>query len=153
MPRSRNLDEWGLNDRQHGFVREYLVDGNATKAAIRAGYAPRSAQMQSSKLLSKPMVRQAIAAGKVKLNERIIERTAITKQHVIDMAMETVQMAREEREAAAMRGAVELVGKLHGYIVDRKEMRVIREPGDLADEELAALEAAAQRERDRRGVH
>jgi phage terminase small subunit len=55
-----------LEPRQTRFVAEYLKDLNATQAAIRAGYSPRSAQMQSSRLLSKDIVKAAVAAGTAK---------------------------------------------------------------------------------------
>lgn len=42
-----------MNDQQKRFVDEYLIDYNATQAAIRAGYAPDSARQQASQLLKK----------------------------------------------------------------------------------------------------
>ena len=39
-----------LTPKQTLFVAEYLVDHNGKQAAIRAGYAPRSAEMQASRL-------------------------------------------------------------------------------------------------------
>jgi len=45
-----------LTDKQELFCREYLIDLNATQAAIRAGYKESSAQEQSSRLLSNVMV-------------------------------------------------------------------------------------------------
>lgn len=45
-----------LEPRQKRFCQEYIIDLNATRAAIRAGYAPNSAQQQSSDLMSKPLV-------------------------------------------------------------------------------------------------
>jgi phage terminase small subunit len=54
----------GLNDKQALFVQEYLVDLNATQAAIRAGYSENTAQEQGSRLLSNVMVQQAVAEGK-----------------------------------------------------------------------------------------
>lgn len=50
-----------LTDKQQKFVDEYLIDLNATQAAIRAGYSVKTAQEQSSRLLSNVMVQQAIA--------------------------------------------------------------------------------------------
>lgn len=50
-----------LNPKQEKFVREYLKDLNATQAAIRAGYAPGSAMVTGSRLLSHAKVSQAIA--------------------------------------------------------------------------------------------
>ena len=51
-----------MNARQQRFVTEYLVDLNATQAAIRAGYSPKTAQQQGSRLLTNVVVKQAIAA-------------------------------------------------------------------------------------------
>ena len=129
-----------LNARQAAFVREYLVDGNATKAAVRAGYSERTAQEISSRLLSKAMIKEAIAAAQAKVEKRVIERTAITKADVIAMAMEGVKGAKEAGEWSAYKGNVDLVARLHGYIVDRKDMRIIKRVEDLTDDELAALE-------------
>ena len=53
----------GLTPRQARFVKEYLVDLNGTQAAIRAGYNEKTAQTQSSRLLSNVMVGEAVEAG------------------------------------------------------------------------------------------
>ncbi len=50
-----------LTPKQHRFVTEYLVDLNATQAAIRAGYSPKTAPQQGSRLLRNAVVQQAIA--------------------------------------------------------------------------------------------
>ena len=50
--RAEKVDEGDrLNLKQRAFVREYLIDRNATQAAIRAGYSPHTAQQQSFDLL------------------------------------------------------------------------------------------------------
>ena len=49
-----------LRPRQAAFVREYLVDLNATQAAVRAGYSRRAAAAIASENLRKPKIRQAI---------------------------------------------------------------------------------------------
>ena len=43
-----------LTDKQRRFVEEYLVDLNATQAAIRAGYSKRTARQTGAENLSKP---------------------------------------------------------------------------------------------------
>ena len=43
-----------MNDRQKRFVEEYLVDFNATQAAIRAGYSPKTAYSIGNENLKKP---------------------------------------------------------------------------------------------------
>ncbi len=52
-----------LSPKQAAFVREYLVDSNATEAAKRAGYSPKTAAEQGSRLLRKVKILDAIAAG------------------------------------------------------------------------------------------
>jgi phage terminase small subunit len=52
-----------LSDQQKLFAAEYLKDLNGTQAAIRAGYSPKTAQEQSSRLLSNVMVAKLIADG------------------------------------------------------------------------------------------
>lgn len=46
-----------LTDRQEMFCREYLIDLNATQAAIRAGYSAKKANRTASENLSKPDIR------------------------------------------------------------------------------------------------
>jgi phage terminase small subunit len=50
-----------LTAKQQSFVEEYLVDLNATQAAIRAGYNPKTARAIASENLSKPAITEAIA--------------------------------------------------------------------------------------------
>jgi len=68
-----------LTPRQQRFVEEYLVDLNATQAAIRAGYSPKTAEQQGSRLLSNAKVAQAISVGRQALSER----TEITQDMVL----------------------------------------------------------------------
>ncbi|WP_038291772.1 terminase small subunit [Zooshikella ganghwensis] len=49
-----------LTPKQAMFVKEYLVDLNATQAAIRAGYSKRTAREQAARLLSKVNIQEAI---------------------------------------------------------------------------------------------
>ena len=55
------VDDDGLTAQQRLFVAEYLKDNNAAQAAIRAGYSKKTAQEQSSRLLSNVKVAQVIA--------------------------------------------------------------------------------------------
>ena len=69
----------GLTDKQQAFVEEYLIDLNATQAAIRAGYSEKTAQQIGSENLSKPVIQEAI---REKQQERS-ERTQITADKVL----------------------------------------------------------------------
>lgn len=68
-----------LTAKQKRFVEEYLIDLNATQACIRAGYSVKTAQEQSSRLLSNVMVQQAIAK---RMAERS-KRTGVNQDRVI----------------------------------------------------------------------
>jgi phage terminase small subunit len=52
-----------LTAKQARFVEEYLCDLNATQAAIRAGYSPKTATVQGSRLLTNAKVAAAIHGG------------------------------------------------------------------------------------------
>lgn len=56
-----------LNERQARFVSEYLVDGNATQAAIRAGYSARTAHAAGHRLLKHIYVAKSLAARRAEL--------------------------------------------------------------------------------------
>jgi hypothetical protein len=58
-PESRGYDT--LNARQRAFVDEYIVDMNATQAAIRAGYSQKTAGSVGHEILNKPEIAAAIA--------------------------------------------------------------------------------------------
>lgn len=68
-----------LTPKQAAFVQEYLIDLNATQAAIRAGYSERTAEKIGSENLKKPEVRAAIDSAKDKRSER----TEITAERVL----------------------------------------------------------------------
>jgi len=57
--------------KRHRFVAEYLVDLNATQAAIRAGYAKKGAKDQAYQLMQLPEVAQAIEAAMGERNKRL----------------------------------------------------------------------------------
>lgn len=60
-----------LAPKQELFVQEYLVDLNATQAAIRAGYSQKTAEVLGYQLLQKPLVAAAITEAKAKRAERL----------------------------------------------------------------------------------
>ena len=64
------------SDKQKRFVDEYLIDLNATQAAIRAGYSPKTANEQGSQLLAKLSIQTEISK---KMAERS-RRTGVNQQ-------------------------------------------------------------------------
>jgi phage terminase small subunit len=72
------------NDLQRQFVREYIVDFNATQAAARAGYSAKTAYERGSDLLKKPEIQKAVAAE----IEARSDRTGITQDWVVQRLAE-----------------------------------------------------------------
>jgi len=61
------------------FVKEYLIDLNATQAALRAGYSPKTAKQTGTENLSKPIIQAEIQKH---MNERV-ERVEITADRIL----------------------------------------------------------------------
>lgn len=57
----RYLKQKKLTAKQKRFADEYLIDLNGTQACIRAGYSPKTASEQSSRLLTNVNVKEYIA--------------------------------------------------------------------------------------------
>ncbi len=68
-----------MNVKQARFVDEYLIDLNATQAAIRAGYSAKTAYAIGNKLLKETEIKETIAA---EMQSRS-ERTGITADKVL----------------------------------------------------------------------
>lgn len=68
-----------LTAKQQLFVKEYLVDLNATQAAIRAGYKEKTARAIGAENLTKPNIQAAIESA---MNKRS-QRTEITADRVL----------------------------------------------------------------------
>jgi len=73
----------GLTSKQQLFLNEYMVDMNATQAAIRAGYSEKSARVISCKLLTKTdisaAIKQKIAEKAMKADEVLEKLTEIAR--------------------------------------------------------------------------
>ena len=89
---AKPLVDNGLNPKQQRFVDEYLVDLNATQAAIRAGYSADTAGQIGHELLKKPEIQHGLAEAR----KRQQERTGITADRVIaEIALMAFADARE----------------------------------------------------------
>lgn len=80
-----------LTAKQQRFVEEYLIDLNATKAAVRAGFSAKTAEQQGYQLLQKTLVAQAIQQG---MDARS-ERTEISADYVLQSIVETMERCKQ----------------------------------------------------------
>jgi phage terminase small subunit len=67
------------NPKWEQLCQEYMIDLNQTQAAIRAGYSPRTANTQASKLFAKPNIRARVA----ELQAERSRRTGVTADRVV----------------------------------------------------------------------
>ncbi len=68
-----------MTPKQEEFVRQFLIDLNATQAAIRAGYSVKTANEQGARLLANVSVQRAISGAM----DRRAKRTEITAERVL----------------------------------------------------------------------
>jgi phage terminase small subunit len=69
-----------LKDKQRKFCEEYIIDFNATQAAIRAGYSKKTAAVIGAENLIKPNIQNYLT----ELKQKAAEESGITKKQLID---------------------------------------------------------------------
>lgn len=87
-PHSRSAMATGaLTPKQSAFVAEYLIDLNATQAAIRAGYSENGASVTGVRLLGNPKIAEAVQQGQSQRAKRV----ELTADYVLSNLTEVVE--------------------------------------------------------------
>lgn len=89
-----------LTPKQKRFCQEYLIDSNATQAAIRAGYSKKTAGAIGEENLRKPEISVVIDA----LNKKREQRTEITADYVLKNLKEVVERCLERAPVMVREG-------------------------------------------------
>lgn len=93
-----------LNDKQEMFCREYLIDLNATQAAIRAGYSEKTANAQASRLLVNVNIQNRIKKLKSNRNERVeVDADYVLKRLVEIDQMDVLDILNESGDLKPVR--------------------------------------------------
>ncbi len=103
-----------LTPKQARFVEEYLLDLNATQAAIRAGYSARNADKIGPELLGKTRVAEAVKAAQ----QARSGRTEITQDEVIQGLKKEATLDGEGSSHSARVSAWAHLGKHLGMFTD-----------------------------------
>lgn len=147
-----------LKPMQQRFVDEYLIDLNATQAAIRAGYSEKTAYSQGQRLLKNVEIDKVV---RLRVGDRV-ERTEVDQDYVIKTIVETIERCSQARpvydksgelvmmetpngelapvykyDATNVLKGAELLGRHLGMFTDKVEMGgklAIESIGDLMDE-------------------
>lgn len=121
-----------LTAKQQRFVEEYLIDLNATQAAIRAGYSPDSARQIGTENLSKPAIRARIDKALAERSKRtginadrvLIELARIglvNPGKLINFDEATVKEDATEDDLAAVQSVkVKIIPTEEGNIIERE---------------------------------
>lgn len=140
-----------LTDKQKKFCDEYLIDCNATQAAIRAGYSKKTACSIGQENLTKPDIKAYIEAHLQEIhNEKTADAQEVLEyltsvmrgehtEQVLKLVGEGVQTVSDIDVSAKDRlKAAELIGKRYGMFKDSVDLGgavpvVISGGDDLAD--------------------
>lgn len=124
-----------MTPRQQKFCDEYLISGNATEAAIKAGYSRKTAKQTGSENLSKPDLRAYIDEQLAKIHSaKIADAEEVMKyltsvmrgehtEQVLKLVGEGVQTVTDIDVSAKERlKAAELIGKRYGLFTEKVEL-------------------------------
>lgn len=155
MARPSDSVSRGLTEKQKIFIAEYLVDLNATQAAIRAGYSPRSARTIASRNLARPAIAAAIAEAQAKRlaalemsAEAVLrELSAIARANIFDYMRlgpdgePIVDFSGLDRERAAALSEVTVEDFTEGRGENKRDVRRVK---FRMHDKLAALDRLAK---------
>jgi len=117
-----------LSLKQQRFIEEFLLDGNVTAAAKRAGYSVKSARVTGQETLSNPAVRAALQTRQAAEAERL----GITRQRVVAGLLESIELAKNNSDPATCVRGWAALGQLMGYYPSKHRVVEVTAPS-LAD--------------------
>lgn len=130
-----------LTDKQKRFCDEYLIDTNATQAAIRAGYSEKTARQAGAENLSKPYIREYIdermeeqQSAKIASAQEVMEYLtsvirgeAVSEEIVVEGCGDGYSEARTIDKHPSEKDklkAADLLGKRYGLYTEKIDMEV-----------------------------
>lgn len=142
-----------LTRKQRRFADEYLIDLNATQAAIRAGYSVKAARFIGAENLTKPNIKKYIDARMAEKDaERIakqdeilafltsVMRGQVIEQFPLGLGYGEQQLVKKELDGKDRIKAAELLGKRYGLWIDKQQLDMIGDVQIIDD--IPRIEAA-----------
>lgn len=133
-----------LTPRQQRFVDEFVLCGNASEAARRAGYSEKTAGAIATENMQKPAIQEAVQAARAK-NAADWD---VTRQGVIGGILEAIEMARQMADPSAMLTGYRDLARMCGFnepevarvaVADTSSAAFVAKLAAMTDDELAAL--------------
>jgi len=103
--------------KQIRFCKEYLVDCNATAAAIRAGYSRKTAKEMGHENLTKPHIAELLK----KAQDVLAKRSEISVDWIIRRLRKNHRLAMEKGDIGQSNRALELIGKHLGMFKSKPQ--------------------------------
>ena len=121
-----------LTDKQKRFCDEYLIDLNATQAAIRAGYSKKTARQTATENLSKPYIQKYI---KERMDEKENELIAYLTATMRREKKECIVVTIKEKKSVYV---PDKKGTMRKQTVEKEVPKIIEIPAKLSDANKAA---------------
>lgn len=126
-----------LTLKQQRFADEYIISGNATEAAIKAGYSKRTARSIGQENLTKPDIKtyidgrlEALQSEKVADQQEIMEfltsvmRGEVTEPMAVGQGDGYQEVKHVLPSAATRKAAAETLGKRYGMWTERQDLNI-----------------------------
>lgn len=125
-----------MTNKEERFCYEYLIDLNATQAAIRAGYSPRTAKTTACEKMKKPYIKKSIEEALSKKNSELIA----TQEEVLETLTRILRREEDEHIVVTAKKRKSYVDSKTGKKVvdDKEEAEVVPMPPKLGDVNKAA---------------
>lgn len=124
-----------MNEKQVRFCEEYIIDHNATQAAIRAGYSEKTAKQIGSKLLTKVDVQEKVqelaekvSRGAIASAEEVLEHfTKVMRGELFDQVVKrdeegNLQRVEVQAKLSDRNKAAEALAKHYALLVEKVEL-------------------------------
>ena len=128
-----------LSSKQRRFVAEYLVDGNGTAAAIRAGYGRAGARVAAHRALRNDNVAAEIATRQAS----DVKRLRLARETALQGMLDAIEVAKVQANPMAQIAGWREIGKMLGFY--QPEVRRV-ELSPLAATQMRELEAMSDAE-------
>lgn len=119
-----------LTEKQKRFADEYIISGNATQSAIKAGYSKKTARFVAAENLTKPNIKNYIDERLAKLESKRIANaqevleylTGVMRGDEKEEVMTEDGVSYREPSVKDKLKAAELLGKRHALFTEKQEI-------------------------------